>query len=146
MSAAVSRAPAPLLREGSEFWNELTEECKRQVETINSIVSHNGLSGDLCIRCTTGPELRMSKLGCPSTLVSVRIGFFSWGPMLSLAITGRRNDDAEFLPAECEMPIARDGDGSVIAIFEEGRSFSPRELASYLTQSFRRCYPGLPLH
>ena len=90
-------------------------------------------------------DLRMSKSGHPSTTVKLIIGYYPWGPMLSLAITGHQTEDWEFFPEECEMPIAMDVDGSVVAIYEEGRSFSPRELATYLTQAFRRCFPGVCL-
>ncbi len=145
MSAAAISAPMPLYREGSEYWHQLMDECKRQIEVINSVVSEKGLSSDHCVQCATGPELRMSKSGNPSTTVKLIIGFYSWGPMLSLAITGHQSDDWEFFPEECEMPVATDGDGAIVAIFDEGRSFSPRELAAYLTQAFRRCFPGVCL-
>ena len=143
MSAAAISAPTPLYLEGSEYWNQLMGECRRQVEVINSVVSEKGLSSDHYVQCSTGPELRMSKSGNPSTTVKLILGFYSWGPMLSLAITGHQSDDWEFFPEECEMPLATDGDGSIVAIFDEGRSFSSRELAAYLTQAFRRCFPGV---
>jgi hypothetical protein len=145
MSAAALSPTAPLVREGSAFWQQLIEDCQRQVEKINAAVTETGLSADHCVRCVVGRELTMVKSGTPSTVVKLLIGFYPWGPMLSLAITGRQTDDSEFFPEECEMPIAVDGDGSVIAIFDEGRSFSSSELATYLTQSFRRCFPGVCL-
>jgi hypothetical protein len=145
MSAAVMSAPLPLFHEGNEFWKELLDECKRQIEAINSVISEKGLSSDHYVQYTAGPELRMSKSANPSTTVKLIIGFYSWGPMLSLAITGHQTDDWEFFPEECEMPVATDGDGTTVAIFDEGRSFSPRELAAYLTQAFRRCFPGVCL-
>ncbi|HLH05510.1 MAG TPA: hypothetical protein VKX25_22265 [Bryobacteraceae bacterium] len=146
MSAAAALSPsAPLVQEGNQFWQQLTEECRRQVEDINAVVSEKGLSPDQCVHCTGGRELRMFKAGTPSTLVKVLLGFYSWGPMLSVAITGQQTHDSEFFPEECEMPIAVDADGSIIAIFDEGRSFSPREMAAYLTQAFRRCFPGVCL-
>jgi hypothetical protein len=145
MSAAAMSAPLPLVDEGNEYWNQLLEECKRQVENINSVVREKGLNTEHCVQCVTGPELRMFKSGNPSTTVKLIIGFYSWGPMLSLAITGHQSDDWEFFPEECEMPIATDVDGTTVAIFDEGRSFSPRELAAYLTQAFRRCFPGVCL-
>ncbi|HEX4164571.1 MAG TPA: hypothetical protein VHZ55_03785 [Bryobacteraceae bacterium] len=145
MSAAAISAPTPLFAEGSEFWKQLADECKREVEVINSVVSEKGLSSDHYVQCTTGSELRMCKSANPSTTVKLIIGFYSWGPMLSLAITGHQSDHWDFFPEECEMPIATDLDGSIVAIFDEGRSFSPRELAAYLTQAFRRCFPGVCL-
>jgi hypothetical protein len=145
MSAAAMSASTPLLLEGGEFWKKLMDECKRQTQIINSVVSEKGLGADQYVECTIGPELRMSKSATPSTTVKLRIGYYPWGPMLSLAITGHQSEDWEFFPEECEMPLATDGDGEVVAIYEEGRSFSPRELAIYLTQAFRRCFPGLCL-
>ncbi|HEY7212747.1 MAG TPA: hypothetical protein VH477_20880 [Bryobacteraceae bacterium] len=143
MSAAALSAMNPLVSEGNDFWRDLGEECRRQIETINTIVAEKGLSPDHCVVCSAGPELRMAKTANPSTIVKLIIGFYPWGPMLSLSITGHQTDDWEFFPEECEMPLAMDGDGSIIAIYDEGRSFSPRELATYLTQAFRRCFPGV---
>ncbi len=73
------------------------------------------------------------------------INYCAWGPMLDGIITGQEDDDREFCPEEFSIPIARDLDGSVVAIFDEGRSFSANELAAFLMQSFRRCFPGLTL-
>ncbi len=145
MSAAAISAPAPLFLEGNEYWKQLSDECTRQIEIINSVVREKGLDPTHYVQCITGPELRMLKSANPSTTVKLIIGFYSWGPMLSLAITGHQSDDWDFFPEECEMPIAMDGDGTVVAIFDEGRSFSPAELAAYLTQAFRRCFPGVCL-
>ena len=145
MSAAASPGFAPLFREGTEFWNSLVEECRRQVDAMNALVCRKGFGAESCIECSTGsgPDLRISKSTYPSTTIKLLIGFYSWGPMLSAAVTGRESEDLEFFPEEFEMPIAIDGDGSVIGIFEEGRSFSTRELAMYLTQNLRRCFPGI---
>jgi hypothetical protein len=145
MSAATVSASTPLFLEGSEYWNQLINECKRQTELINSVVSDKGFSSDHHIQCSTGPELRMCKSTNPSTTVKLLIGFYPWGPMLSLVVTGNQGDDEEFCPEECELPMAKDTDGSIIAIFDEGLSFSARELAAYLTQAFRRCFPGVSL-
>lgn len=145
MSAAAISAPTPLFHEGTEYWKQLSDECKLQTEVINSVVAEKGLSSDHYVQCMAGPELRMSKSANPSTVVKLIIGFYPWGPMLSLAITGHQTDDWDFFPEECEMPIATDGDGATVAIFDEGRSFSPSELAAYLTQAFRRCFPGVCL-
>jgi len=41
------------------------------------------------------------------------------------------------------MPIATDLDNQIVAIYDEGRSFSPHEVASYLTQCFHRCHPHI---
>ncbi len=146
MSAAATSAPLPLFREGSEYWKQLTEECQRQTEAINSVAAQNGLSDKDCVCCTIEPELRILKSTYPSTLITVRIGFYLWAPMLSVALTGDEVEKLEFFPEEFEMPIARDLDGAIVAIFDEGRSFSAHELATYLTQRLRRCFPGLCLH
>ena len=147
MSAAISPGYTPLFREGTEFWTSLTEECKRHVDAINAVVCRKNLGVEHCVRMETGhgPDIRIWKSTFPSTLIKLLIGFYSWGPMLSVAVTGQESEDTEFFPEEFEMPIAVDGDGSVIGIFDEGRSFSTRELAAYLTQNLRRCFPGVSL-
>lgn len=145
MSAAAT-APLPLFREGSEYWKQLTDECQRQVEAINLVASQNGLGNEHCVRCESGSDFRMVKSTCPSTQVNLRIGFYSWAPMISVALSGDEVETLEFFPEEFEMPVATDLDGAIIAIFDEGRSFSARELATYLTQRLRRCFPGLCLH
>ena len=40
-------------------------------------------------------------------------------------------------------PIAIDRDNEIVAIFDEGRSFSPHEVASYLMRYFHSCYPAI---
>jgi hypothetical protein len=145
MSAAAVSISAPLAREGNEFWQQLLQECQRQIESINSVIGQKGFSADDSVRCSVGPELHLVKTANPSTLVRLLLGFYPWGPMLSLSITGQQADGSEFFPEEWELPVALDGDGSVVAIYDEGRSFSPRELAAYLTQVFRRCFPGVCL-
>jgi hypothetical protein len=145
MSAA-GMAPLPLFREGNEYWKQLTDECRRHAEVINLVASENGLSEDHCVHCTSGSEFRILKATYPSTLIRLRIGFYSWAPMISVALSGDEAEHLEFFPSEFEMPVSKDLDGSVIAIFDEGRSFSPKELATYLAQTLRRCFPGLCLH
>jgi hypothetical protein len=145
MSAA-GMSPLPLFHEGSEYWKQLTDECRAQAEIINSVVSESGLSEDHCVSCSSGSEFRILKATYPSTLIRLRIGFYSWAPMISVTVSGDEAEHLEFLPSEFEMPVSRDLDDSVIAIFDEGRSFSPRDLATYLSQTLRRCFPGLCLH
>jgi hypothetical protein len=145
MSAA-GMAPLPLFQEGNEYWKQLTDECRRHAEVINLVASENGLSEDHCVHCTSGSEFRILKTTYPSTLIRLRIGFYSWAPMISVAVSGDEAENLEFFPSEFEMPVSKDLDGSVIAIFDEGRSFSPKELATYLAQTLRRCFPGLCLH
>jgi len=144
MSAAAT-ARAPLVQEGGEFWDDLVSECKRQADAINAVAVTRGIPSEECIECRVAQELQIWKLRCPSTAVNVRINYCSWGPMLDGIVTGQEEEDQEFCPEEFTIQIAKDLDGSVVAIFEEGRSFSPRELASYLMQSFRRCFPGVAL-
>jgi hypothetical protein len=146
MSTATGMAPLPLFQEGNEFWKHLTDECRSHAELINLVAAENGLSVEHCVNCTSGSEFRILKATYPSTLIRLRIGFYSWAPMISVAVSGDEAEHLQFFPSEFEMPISKDLDGSVIAIFDEGRSFSPKELATYLTQTLRRCFPGLCLH
>lgn len=143
MSAAIS-ARAPLSQEGREYWASLTAECERQAAAMNAVVS-GGVETEPLIECRSGKDLQIRKSGYPSTSVKVSIDYCSWGPMIDGVITGYQDEAQEFCPEEFTVPIARDLDGSVIAIYEEGRSFSARDLASYLMQSFRRCFPGVSL-
>jgi len=145
MSAATSVAPVPLYQEATEYWQTLTEECERLTRAINEAASEKGVRPDELVQWHPGSSIRMTKLGCPSTSVQVSIDFPSWGPLISGSITGRPDRKRTFKPDNFEMPIARDLDGQVVAIFDEGRSFSPRELACYLAQSFHRCYPRISL-
>jgi hypothetical protein len=145
MSAAVAGATVPLYLEGTKFWQELTDECREHVEAINRAVSAQGLSPDERVELMPGDDIYMRKRKFPSTRVEASLGLFSWGPVIRCKISGARDCDHHFLTYEFEMPIARDGDGKTVAIFDEGRSFSPREVACYLTQSFRRCFPSATL-
>ncbi|MBV9406419.1 MAG: hypothetical protein JO211_13825 [Acidobacteriaceae bacterium] len=145
MSAAAVPAPAPLYQEGQQYWADLTSECRRQTEAINAAISRCGNPSTDLIDCRCGATLDIVKSRCPSTGVNVRINYCSWGPMLDGIITGEEQEDLEFCPEEFTIQIAKDLDGSIVAMFQEGRSFSPRDLATYLMQSFRRCFPGLAL-
>jgi hypothetical protein len=144
MSAAGLAFPR-LVDEGKGYWESLIGECKRQAEAINACASRHGFNADHLIAWAPGSDLHMVKSNCPSTSVKVDISYCSWGPMLDGIITGQEDDDQEFLPEEFTVQIAKDLDGSVVAVYEEGRSFSPREFAAYLMQSFRRCYPCVSL-
>jgi hypothetical protein len=145
MSAVSSSAATPLFPEGTAFWQELIENCKRNVEAINSCVRDHGLEGNDLIVWRPGKEMHIAKVTCPSTEIRANITFHSWGPVISGTITGWEYEDTRFLLEEFEFPIAKDLDGEVVAIFDEGRSFSPRDLACYLAQKFHRCYPGIAL-
>ena len=143
--AAAAPVRVPLAQEGECYWENLVSECQRQTAAINSLVSGRGFPPDQLIEWDHAGELHLRRPLPPSTNIHVMIHFQSWGPVISGRITGHQTPLRAFYLEEVELPIARDLDGSVIAVFDQGRSFSPRELATYLMQSFRRCYPGLSL-
>jgi hypothetical protein len=145
MSAATIQQPIPLFQEGRRFWEDLINECRRHTDAINAAALSDGFSSDELIRCETEADIRMLKGGYPSTDVSVKMDFRSWGPVIIAAITGQQNSARRFTSSQIEIPIARDLDGSVIAIFDEGRSFSAHDLTRFLVQSFRRCFPAVSL-
>jgi hypothetical protein len=145
MSAAASPARIPLFQEAQQYWEEFTKECKRRTESINALIANRGFASDERVQCAFGPQLRIEKPGVPSTEIDVNLEFPSWGPVINGKIKGREYPDVEFFSEELEIPIARDLDGAVVAVFDQGKSFSPCELAAYLTQSLRRCFPGVPL-
>jgi len=145
MSAAATPATTQLFREGTQYWQELTDECRRQTDSINACLRQHRLATDDLVKLDPGSEIVMAASGYPSTRVRASIDFRSWGPVISGTITGNQDDGLNFAPEGFEIPIARDLDGAIVAVLGEGRSFSPRELAMYLTQSFRRCFPGISL-
>lgn len=131
--------PAPMFQEGVAFWENLLDECRSRVQAINSVTGNTirfelDRSG-LCIRQDSEP----------STVIRAGIRFEVWGPIFGARITGQESPLRRFPTSELETPLARDLDGSVVAIFDEGRSFSPSDLSRYLMQSFRRCFPGVAL-
>ncbi|MGA8030214.1 MAG: hypothetical protein WB992_23980 [Bryobacteraceae bacterium] len=145
MSAAASPVATQLFREGTRYWEELLEECRRQTDSMNAWVSGHGFLTDELIQCAPGAQMHMVKSSHPSTSVKVGICFEPWGPVISGSITGRQDDEMNFAPKEFEILLAKDLDGATVAILEEGRSLSPPELATYLTQNFRRCFQGVSL-
>lgn len=145
MCAAAMQQPIPLFHEAMRFWEDLVNECRRLTDAINTAVSSGGRTLDQLVLCDTERDIRMFKKGSPSTDVSVRLDFHSWGPVLLAAINGEQISGRKFKTAELEIPIARDLDGSVVAIFDEGRSFSAQDLTRFLAQSFRRCFPEITL-
>lgn len=144
MSAAAA-ARAPLSQEAGTYWQELVAHCQRHVNAINTVASQHGLPADHRLEWRVAPDLQIFNSHHPTTNVTLRINYCSWGPMIDGVITGFEQEDCEFCPEEFTVPVARDLDGSIVAIYEEGRSFSPQELAAFVMQSFRRCYPGLSL-
>jgi hypothetical protein len=145
MSAASKPAATPLFAEGTEFWQELVAELTHQTEQINQAAAHYGLTEDHFVHSLPGAGVHLMRSERPSTGIEADLHFHSWGPVISGSITGYEDDDSRFFPEEFEVMIAKDLDGAVVAVFDEGRSFSPRELAAYLTQHFRRCFPDIPL-
>jgi len=145
MSSATSPARIPLALEGEVFWQDLIRECKQHTAAVNDTLSRSGFASDHFLDCAHNSGLQMWKSSHPSTDVKLTIRYYSWGPVLSGIISGRQNEKFAFTAQELEIPIARDLDGSIVAIFDEGRSFSAHDLACYLTQTFRRCYPEVSL-
>lgn len=144
-AAAPARATVPLYQEGLRFWQELLEECKRHVQAINSAAVARGISLDSLVQLQPGTDIHMFKTGYPSTAVKALLAFFPWGPVIQCTISGARDAAHRLLTCEFEMPVASDLDGQTVAVFDEGRSFSPSEVASYLTQAFRGCFRNIPL-
>jgi hypothetical protein len=146
MCAASAAVPTPLYDEGKRYWVELTNECKRYVECVNATLVQNGIGPDGFVTfASTQDSLDMFRLGYPSTHVKLTLNFQSWGPVISATITGQQREGKCFSPQELELPIAMDLDNRTVAIYDEGRSFSPHEVASYFTQCFHRCYPLISL-
>lgn len=145
MSAASESAATPLFEEGNRYWEELVRELKQQMHRINHAVSRHGCAENDLVRWLPGSAIHMLRSPYPSTRIQADIQFRSWGPVISGTITGYEAEDYEFFPEEFEVLIAQDLDGAAVAIFDEGRSFSPQELATYLAQHFRRCFPEISL-
>ncbi|MBV9759410.1 MAG: hypothetical protein JO340_02500 [Acidobacteriaceae bacterium] len=145
MSAPSKPVATPLFHEGSEFWQELRSELKRQMEQMNQAVSRHGLEDDELIHWFPGAKVEIVRPRHPSTGIEADIFFRSWGPVISGQVTGHQEDDHRFFPEEFEVSIAKDLDGAAVAVFDEGRSFTPKELAAYLMQHFRRCFPDISL-
>lgn len=145
MSAAATARAAPLLEEGTRYWEELIRELKQQMQRINLAVTQHGCSDEDLVSWLPGAGIHMLRARRPSTGIKAELQFRSWGPVISGSITGYQDEDYRFFPEEFEILIATDLDGSVVAILDEGRSFSAQELAAYLVQHFRRCFPEISL-
>jgi hypothetical protein len=142
---APARFPSLQREEGLSFWEQLITECRDHVVAINSALLKHGYEPADCIDFRVDGELQMVRSGYPSTTVYANIEFESWGPVIRGSIRGHQRPDFRFYPEEFEMPIATDSDGSMVAIFDEGKSLRPNELATYLVQTFRRCFPRVAL-
>jgi hypothetical protein len=146
MSAAANPKMIPLFEEGKGYWNSFGEECRRQMQEINAVVAGHGLTDpEQLVQWDSGSEIKMLRCCVPSTSIQAYLTFHAWGPMISGSISGHQDEDFRFSTEEFEMMLAMDLDGKVVAVFDEGKSFSPEEFASYLTQHFRRCFPGISL-
>ena len=145
MSAAAAPSTVPLYHEGKRFWQEVFDECKRHVQAINSAAVARGVSLESLVQFLPGSDIHMLKDGYPSTDVKAVLSFFPWGPVIQCTIAGARDPEHRLLTCEFEMPVARDLDGDTVAVFDEGKSFSPLDVASYLTQAFRGCFKNIPL-
>jgi hypothetical protein len=145
MSAATSRALSPVFQAATKYWEDLVNECQKQTEAINACATQHGLTGEELVEWFQGSGIRMRRSRLPSTTVQAHLDFQAWGPAICGTVTGYQNDETSFGHEEFELLIATDLDGSTIAIAGEGRSFSPAEVARYLTQNFRRCFPCISL-
>ncbi len=145
MSAVAVSAPIPLFQEANAYWQELIQECKRQMDAMNEILSQHGVPEDDRVTWTHGSQMQINRSQLPSTKVQFNMQFYPWGPMISGTVTGDQAGDLKFAPEEFDLVIAKDLDESVVAIIDEGRSLTPREVALFLTQNFRRCFPCISL-
>lgn len=143
MAAAVM-VPVPLSQEGLTFWEELRAECHRYTAASNGAISSQGLAPDSLMEFDNGLELHIRKSAPPSASTRLAIEFCSWGPVIRGKVTASERN-SESCIEEWEVPLAKDLDGTVVAIFGEGRSFSPQDLARYVIQGFRRYYPAVSL-
>lgn len=145
MSAATSPALSPLFQKATKYWEDLIDECRKQTEAINACARNHGVSGEHLVELISGSCIQMRRSFPPSTRIEAGLSFLPWGPAITGTVTGYDDDGSSFGHEELELLIATDLDGSTIAIVEEGRSLSPEDVARYLTQNFRRCFPGISL-
>ncbi|MBV9085217.1 MAG: hypothetical protein JOZ62_21280 [Acidobacteriaceae bacterium] len=145
MSAAPATTALPLSQQANKYWEQFTNEFRRQVQAMNAALSKDGCAECNLLQWEDSNAIYITKTGYPSTSIRAYLTFHPWGPAIQGTINGQQAPDRRFFPAEFEFPIATDLDGETVAIFDEGRSFSPHEVASYLAQAFHRCYPGVSL-
>ena len=144
-AASPARIPAPWREEGSNYWERLVTECKEQIQAINSALSKHGHGAVDHVEFRADEHLQLIRSPYPSTTIHAKIEFERWGPIIKVSIKGHQRPDFGFYPEEFEIPLATDSDGSTVAVFDEGKSFRPHELAAYLAQTFRRCFPRIAL-
>jgi hypothetical protein len=129
---------------GRSYWERLNVECESQARAVNAVLLKHGDPPDRAIVVTTGNELRLTTTDSPSTRIYARLGFRSWGPVISATIDCYEADGAR-LTEEFEVPVAEDVDGEIVGLFDQGRSVCACELAAYLLQHFNHCYPSVTL-
>jgi hypothetical protein len=145
-AAAAYRAPLPLYHEGLAFWEDLMRESEQHAKAINSVALAHGLEAGHLVEWKSGRGIiGIARKWYPSTDITVSLTFERWGPVIKVLVTGYQHEDLRFYPEEHEVVIARDLDGRTVAVLGEGRSYSPREFACYLSQHLRRCFPDLAL-
>lgn len=143
IAASPAPVPTPLREEGLQFWKQLTQECKNRIAVINCSLSARDRDSKDQIEFRSGEHLSMSRSRYPSTIIAVRMTFEAWGPVIRVTITGHQKPEVAFPNEELELPLALDVDGSIVTIFDEGRSLRPEGLACLLSQSFHRCFPRI---
>lgn len=143
--SAPAAAQAPLSIEGSLFWEDLVAECKERVEGLNRLLSSRGFKEQDLVEFSAASALRIHKTVDPRMEIRVDINFRSWGPVLTGSVKGKGAGEMDFCAKEFEFPVSKDLDGSVVAIYDQGKSFSARDLSFYLMQNLRRCYPEIAL-
>jgi hypothetical protein len=146
MSAASARASSPHYEEALAYWDDLTLQCRRHVKAINTVLKEHELSESDGVQWRPGPfGVEMVRTSYPSTEVKLKLAFEHWGPKISGSVRGHQEEDLRYYPEEFEFAIGPDQDGGVVAITAEGRSMTAHEFAKYISQNFRRCYPGISL-
>lgn len=149
MCAAAATAPVDLRAHSREvgmlFWERLVMECKEQIQAINSALLKHGDGLIDRVEMRADEQLQLIKTQYPSTTVYASIDFERWGTVIRVSIRGHQRPDFGFYPEDFEMPLATDSDGTTVAVFDEGKSLRPAELAAFLVQTFRRCFPRISL-
>lgn len=139
------RLSPPHTEQGLQFWEQLAGECREHIQAINTALSERGHAGSDLIELRTGEQLQLIRSGLPSTTLRATIEFENWGAVIRVSVRGHQTPDFSFYPQDMELPLAKECDGSLVAIFDEGKSLCPCELAAYLAQHFRRCFPNVAL-
>jgi hypothetical protein len=146
MSAVTVRAPLPHYGEALAYWDELTLQCRRHVKAINAVIGDNQRSETESVQWQPGSlSVAMFRDSYPSTEIKLNLMFEHWGPKICGSIRGHQEKDLRFYPEEFEFGVCCDQDDNTVAVTSEGRGLSPHELAKYVAQNFRRCFPGVTL-